>query len=115
FDEARLVDTDNGGWLEYVPPWGNVSPDAKIPPYVYFDAASYVTVNASGVITHDAYPSSLNAELRALWGLAVPYALFFDPNKQSPTRWVNPESFQIICAGLDGYYGAPTSETGLSG
>jgi hypothetical protein len=39
FDESRLVDQDQDGWLEYIPPF----PESKglVPPYVYFDSDLY--------------------------------------------------------------------------
>lgn len=40
FDETRLVDNDNDGWLEYIP-YGVTNPMGTTPPYVYFDAGGY--------------------------------------------------------------------------
>ena len=40
FDETRLVDNDQDGWLEYVPS-GISAPMGGTPPYVYFDAGGY--------------------------------------------------------------------------
>jgi prepilin-type N-terminal cleavage/methylation domain-containing protein len=40
FDETRLVDNDQDGWLEYVPS-GVSAPMGGTPPFVYFDAGGY--------------------------------------------------------------------------
>lgn len=112
FDETRLVDHDNDGWLEYVPP-GDVSGGlGKMPPYVYFDFESYVTTGSASTIKHWGFPQS--AAFSPEWGVAVPYALFFDKNQNSPTRWQNASKFQIISAGIDARYSdAPQGQASM--
>jgi len=99
FDETRLVDNDDDGWLEYLPMAQNG--DRKSAPFVYFDAESYQTGTLGDVF----YPA--DESLAALWGRAVPYVKSFDPAKPERTIWRNSDSFQIVCAGLDDRYGPP--------
>lgn len=110
FDETRLVDHDDDGWLEYIPPGAVSGGLGKMPPYVYFDFESYVTTGSAETIKHWGFPQSpaFNTE----WGVAVPYALYFDQNGDSPTRWQNAGKFQIISAGVDARYSsAPSGQT----
>lgn len=111
FDETRLVDLDGDGWLEYIPPGDVGAGLGTMPPYVYFDNGTYNNTGASGTITHTSYPPPMSPLLTE-WGMAVPYATFFDPEGKSPARWVNPDKFQIICAGFDAQYGAPRAVGG---
>jgi len=109
FEEARLVDQDNDGWLEYVPPGSPVG--SPSPPYVYFDFGTYAlneyyianpTPNQNYCLS---YPDALLTPSISpnIWGRAVPY----QDRQQSPTvrRWMEPQSFQIISAGLDNQFG----------
>lgn len=117
FDDARLTDYDNDGWLEYVPLL-DVASDRPAP-YVYFDGSLYAQgdwgrgtapSSTQGIPPYKGYPSNTSSnygELLAEWGLAVPYATFVDSKiATAPIKWANPNSFQIICAGIDGQYGA---------
>jgi len=91
FDEMRLWDFDGDGWWEYVP---RGSSDQETP-YVYFDSRTYDQAR---------YPKS-NAQ-PSDQGVAYPYrttALNADFNESAV---MNPDTFQIISAGLDGDYGA---------
>lgn len=120
FDEARLTDYDNDGWLEYVP---NLTVASDRPaPYVYFDAALYsqgswgrgtAPSGTQPIPPYTGYPSTTSSnysQLMSEWGLAVPYATFVDSNiATAPIEWQNPNSFQIICAGIDGQYGSVVS------
>ena len=116
FVEDRLVDRDRDGWLEYIP---DIKTSATIdPPYVYFDGNLYtrspMTAAYIGTTPPDTnlttypqdrsylpYPFTVGAN-----GFAVPYS------KQNlgttVYSWVNPDTFQIVCAGFDGLYGAST-------
>lgn len=103
FDEYRLVDQDRDGWLEYVPrPYVESQPTA---PFVYFDAKCYVDSgtkpNSLGKLS---YPA--DTVLAKQFGFAVPYAASFAPST-SAIAWQHPESFQIVCGGLDGMYDTP--------
>lgn len=133
FDESRLVDADQDGWLEYVPEKvdPNGDPSQWPPPYVYFDAGTYglwhqtMSGSAPMIPQLHAYPSEpgqipnqygfpgldpiLSTTAGGLgWGTAVPYARSVD----GPTgriQWINPDTFQIICAGLDHQYSSPAN------
>ncbi|MGC3969285.1 MAG: prepilin-type N-terminal cleavage/methylation domain-containing protein [Pirellulales bacterium] len=114
FDEVRFADNDDDGWMEYLPM--PQSGTAVVAPFVYFDAESYSTSSSAQGSALDikilGYPrwGDPNADNNAsMWGLAVPYAQFLDPNNASPMLWVNPEGFQIVSGGLDGMYSAPVS------
>ncbi|MBL9093226.1 MAG: prepilin-type N-terminal cleavage/methylation domain-containing protein [Planctomycetaceae bacterium] len=112
FDETRLVDQDGDGWYEYLPIASNAN--STMAPFVYFDAESYsVSSSPTGSalnISLVGYPRDGDpgaADLAAKIGLAVPMAEYIDPTNANPMRWQKPESFQIICGGLDGMFSAP--------
>lgn len=96
FDDTRLVDQDGDGWWEYVLPTAN--PAQPSPPYVYFDGETYTNTAAGWVGYPNVMPPKGPAALIANWGSAVPYT--------GPAAWVNPDSFQLIAAGLDEVYSA---------
>ncbi len=117
FDQDRLVDYDQDGWLEYIPPSG----DPGRPPYVYFDAATYgvsmlcmnpgMPAPPDAFLTYPAPPGvpgtvTFGGPNNPNWGLAQPYC-----SANPANTWMNPEKFQIVCAGLDGIYSLspPTS------
>lgn len=77
FDKSRLVDSDSDGFFEYVPR------DGQNVPYIYIHNASYSSFLA---------PSA---------GTGTPKAY-----KDKNGVYINPESFQLICAGQDGDWGA---------
>lgn len=79
FDETRLRDADGDGWPEYYPRNDEL-------PYVYIRHDSYSTVT---------YSSPEDS------GTAQAYRTD-TPN----TEFVNPQSYQIIAAGLDDHYGS---------
>ena len=112
FDETRLVDNDQDGWLEYVPRL-SASSNGMIPPYVYFDAGIYTnwpTANPPFLGYPMPTPNSPNRQmatsLMQSWGIAVPYASIVSTQGAASTQWVNPITFQIISAGVDGMYGS---------
>jgi hypothetical protein len=90
FDQARFTDNDGDGWNEY--PVGY----AKDTPFVYFDARSYVAYSSGFTIT-------VGGEAR---GTAKPYT---NPasgqNNTVQAGYMNPEGYQIVTAGQDGYFG----------
>ena len=107
FDETRLSDIDDDGWFEYLP-----FPSAGssiIAPFVYFDAKCYVD---SGKKSYSLGTVRYPADVRLAkdFGYAVPYAASFAPSTSAVT-WYIPESFQIVCGGLDDMYDTP-AETG---
>jgi len=141
FSPARLGDADGDGWPEYYPPGAAVpQPPGSaftvgnpVPPYVYFDAASYdffTVYDPSGVNGIATYPcpypmnptnfggNNLNNYAGATvtlqptayvgqWGLAVPYAQTLTQITGTSTgtiAWVNDSKFQVISAGIDTLY-----------
>jgi hypothetical protein len=104
FDETRLVDYDDDGWLEYLPiPQKGTS---LAPPFVYFDAATYATpTNNHMSLAFAGYPE--NVVLAKQWGVARPLLTEIDPGDLSKSVWGNPKSFQIVFGGFDGRYGPP--------
>ncbi len=114
FDETRLTDIDDDGWLEYSPlPTRSGERSA---PYTYFDADGYaLSVSGSGsaprigILGYPRHGDPHAAESAKGFGLAVPLARYFDPSFAGPMRWYEPEGFQIICAGLDGKYSEPVT------
>lgn len=120
FDESRLTDRDDDGWLEYVA-W--VSADQKtadVPPYVYFDARLYAARKSAALpgpysgypITNALGGNARPAELRDRWGLAVPYATSA-PGGSESLQWINPLGIQIIAAGDDLRYCSRQNATQL--
>lgn len=109
FDETRLVDYDQDGWYEYIPALSDGSGQG-VAPYVYYDAGTYF-LSSSATNVPMAYPNN-NSTMKtpgnkiSAWGAAVPYMKSVDP-----LGFLNPDSFQIICAGADGVY----SEEGYGG
>ncbi|HEX4131630.1 MAG TPA: type II secretion system protein [Pirellulales bacterium] len=128
FDEARLADADGDGWWEYYPEKFDVTNSVTTwpAPYVYFDATTYsnwrITTTGAGQMLppFSAYPGTpgILPQFRAFpgpdlimsqgmggtgWGTAVPYMRTVS-GSVGKIDWVNPDSFQIICAGLDHQY-----------
>lgn len=114
FDETRLVDIDDDGWWEYIPKGASPGTNGEVAPFVYFDGATYTTMSKlNSPLSFNGYPiasgpgaSPGSAGLISGWGLAVPYvskAPASNPNAQ--ISWVNPNKFQIVCAGIDSNYG----------
>ena len=79
FDQSRLHDADDDGWLEYYPP-------NTTAPYVYFGSASYGAAPFTGSAT---------------FGMARPYT-----DASIAGGFMNGNTFQIIAAGQDHNYGA---------
>lgn len=83
------------------------------PPYVYFDAISYgsFTTPMTSYPASAAYPSASGSGAQpmgyAQWGTAIPYVQTVPAS--GTMTWVEPQGFQIICAGLDlMYWFSPT-------
>jgi hypothetical protein len=102
FRQDRLVDQDADGWWEYLP----TPPKDGVPvaPFVYFDYVYYGSISKL-----DAVPYPSDPKLAGQIGTVVPLAAYFDPTGKQPSRWQNPQSFQILCGGLDGKYSAPNA------
>jgi hypothetical protein len=108
FRQERLVDNDEDGWWEYVPTPPHAG--AAVAPFVYFDYDAYGSAAKLDEILGYPRPGDLQADrLRQTFGFAVPMAARFEPPDQATLRWQNPQSFQILCGGLDGRYSAPTT------
>ncbi len=108
FQEDRLVDRDNDGWYEYVPP-GNIG-GGNGPPYVYFNSKSYAnTLDKTGAVVDTVhYPMlrypKVGETMNSEWGYVSPYR-----SSDGGAAWVNPKKFQIVSAGLDGIFGNLTA------
>ncbi|MBN2216869.1 MAG: prepilin-type N-terminal cleavage/methylation domain-containing protein [Pirellulales bacterium] len=99
FDETRLVEEGDGRYV-YRPPHvedPDGGPDA--PPYVYFRAR------------HDEYDPAVQ-QFRWPAGasdpsatLCVPYGKDAAGDPIAVSAWFNPKTHQIVCSGLDGWYG----------
>ncbi|MBC8874421.1 MAG: type II secretion system protein [Planctomycetes bacterium] len=126
FKEEQLRDLDGDGWLSYVPK------DAPEAPYVYFDSRSYnagypglpdpsnpspATLSSAPLCRYVAsnpndvvYPYQIERPNRGPDAHFGPVQSQFPPppNPVSPLynrEWVNPTTYQIISAGLDGEFG----------
>ncbi|MBL9094860.1 MAG: hypothetical protein JNL96_26810 [Planctomycetaceae bacterium] len=103
FDETRLVDQDDDGWLEYIP-WRSQS-NGVFAPFVYFDARCYAaTSNAPKVLGSVRYPD--DPKLADVFGYISPYVSSYNPATHAVT-WHCPDSFQIISGGLDELFHLP--------
>jgi prepilin-type N-terminal cleavage/methylation domain-containing protein len=91
FKQDTFTDNDGDGWYEYPVGYGMGTP------FVYFDARSYVAYHQSG------YAVSINSVAH---GTAKPYT---DPSSgqaaTSQAGFINPQTYQIITAGQDGFFG----------
>lgn len=102
FKEDQLEDFDNDGFPSYVPAYG-----PKIP-YVYFHHGTYAIAafqpNLHGFADTPPAPTGEVIQARPY---ADPEVLTLSGGSWIPNggHWVSPDSFQIICAGLDGDYG----------
>ena len=103
-NEKHLVDNDLDGWLEYAPFWSSeLSP---VVPFVYFDAECYMSSTANqATIGTVVYPQ--DQKLAARRGRISPLAEIFDPTRPVDAKWHKPESFQIVCGGVDNHFGPP--------
>lgn len=105
FDARRLVDYDQDGWWEYLPPGG--TQEGNTPPYVYFDSniyksgPAYPYPSVAGSIPRLIGPTSNN---ESQWGNCIPYCADPPPTGTQPLKFVNSQKFQIIAAGFDNKY-----------
>ena len=111
FDESRLTDHDEDGWPEYAAGkkatglfggFLSAQPE-RFPPFVYFDAATYTFATPFAQLGLCRYPTEKS--LAATWGTVGPYMQSFSPDVGAAT-WKKPQTFQIVCAGLDQKFGA---------
>ena len=100
FDETRLANTGSGtgNSVRFIPPNMPATPTAGSTkaPYVYFRPrnSQYDPVIAS-------FPQRTESSIESC--TCVPYAIEDMPVSGNP-RWFSPKKYQIICAGLDGYF-----------
>lgn len=127
FKKTQLTDLDNDGWPEYVP---SQAPGA---PFVYFDGRLHATnVTPNYAYGWSVYPSPYSTTVAPpqtmVQASAVPAAGSspsvgvvrpYRSNNAKPagetktwpgtglnnTLWLNPGTFQIVCAGLDNHFG----------
>jgi hypothetical protein len=107
FRQERLVDQDGDGWWEYVPTPPSVG--TLVAPFVYFDFDYY---GSEPKLPSIPYPTDPVPATQI--GTVVPLAKYVDPNGENSTVWQNPQSFQILCGGLDGKYSAPNAPLRIS-
>lgn len=106
FQPSRLVDRDRDGWWEYLPAGARESDLG--PPLVYFDNLVYPL----GVCYPQTGPGGFTpvADQQALatnastWGAVAPYANEPAVPNVRPLTWQKSQAFQIVSAGLDGFY-----------
>jgi prepilin-type N-terminal cleavage/methylation domain-containing protein len=91
FKTGRLTDYDGDGWPEYCPEFSDLSP------YVYYHHDTYDLNFSSGTVNLPAYAHPQGN------GIARPY-LATPTSGTTPTQFMAPRKFQIISAGLDGFY-----------
>lgn len=118
FDPRRLVDYDQDGWWEYLPPGGTT--EGNTPSYVYFDSNVYGSGPAypfpSKVSQATGYSNTATLALSAkesLWGNAKPYGSDIT-SRSGYATFVNSKKFQIITAGVDNAYSEPIEFTAPS-
>jgi prepilin-type N-terminal cleavage/methylation domain-containing protein len=78
-----------------------IQPDGNPAPYVYF-RAPYFYVDSSGVEVPKHFPDSGTDVVRPYQSVRPDASIPFAPNHE----WINPTTFQLIAAGLDGEFGA---------
>jgi prepilin-type N-terminal cleavage/methylation domain-containing protein len=116
FDETRLIVDKTNKTCTYVPPHVANPEGGPAPPYVYFRArlGGYNVPNTAPSVTGDLanQDPSTNPPLIPWYthtgsGTCFPYADTWkqEANNSYRIKWMNPKTFQIICAGLDGEYG----------
>ncbi len=93
FNEGRLTDVDQDGWLEY-----NQAAAPAIP-YIYFDFRTYKSPN--GMIPNFVEGANYENGL----GIAEPYWEQWPTNSRLPTGYASAGKYQLIAAGLDGDFG----------
>jgi prepilin-type N-terminal cleavage/methylation domain-containing protein len=107
FDKSRLLDKDNDGWLEYYPRF------AQERPYLYYVHYNYRT-NFAKVPTDLVYHigttggSQLPAPRPYLSTLASA-----NPDPTIKAHYAAPDTFQIICAGMDNDFGLQFGNSNL--
>jgi prepilin-type N-terminal cleavage/methylation domain-containing protein len=130
FEEKRLTDLDQDGWLEYVPKHGAGAP------YVYFDGR-VITNTTTGKpeysYTTASYPKDLTGIIDQKMGVVRPYRSNLpidtrDNGRTVPaatsvtfatqaitvnnTKWMNEGKFQVVSAGLDSAFGVDNKDDG---
>lgn len=97
FDKDQLLDTDQDGFLEYYPKYGNQRP------YIYYGHFSYIETFAMPTLL-----CRVGTDSRAALPAPRPYLSSVTqaiPNPLMKSAYAEPERFQIISAGLDNDYG----------
>jgi len=118
FQPSRLVDRDRDGWWEYLQA-GAKEADLN-PPLVYFDnlvyglGAFYPQTGPASFTSQIAPDQQALATNATTWGAVSPY-----PNEGLPTgkpvlTWQKSQAFQIISAGLDGFFNPNMTPTNMT-
>lgn len=99
FDEKRFTDPDGDGLPSYLPPNGQETP------YVYFDSRTYSTATYPWLDSPAGQPTQKTGKVLRPYKRRLRDA---DKEKQTPMKYANADTFQIISAGLDGEFGEVT-------
>jgi general secretion pathway protein G len=92
FNPARLQQDTTTGFLYYLDPWGQGMP------YLYFSSGpGGNNYNSTTVVANSDCPTGINCP-NGTNNLVLPF-------QDSSTRFTNPNTFQILCAGKDGQFG----------
>jgi prepilin-type N-terminal cleavage/methylation domain-containing protein len=107
FDKARLLDKDNDGWLEYYPRF------AQERPYIYYAHYNYKFNFAKA-------PADLIYYIGTVAGSQLPAPRPYlstlaaaEPNPMLQNHYAAPDTFQIICAGMDNDFGLQVGNASL--
>ena len=101
FQETRLRDDDGDGFNEYYPPSGDEAP------YVYFDGRTMTTATGPTVMYVTAAFPKTNGDPR------ISQLGRIRPFQTNSSKWIEPNKYQLFCAGLDSHFGVDDSTSGL--
>jgi len=106
FATNRLVRNLGTNFLSYWDPWS--SSPLKARPYLYFSTIQGNDYNFSNGLDADCFSQLAGNVSPGFTGNkpVVPYWGDVDAKTGLPTRFLNPNGFQIISAGKDGYFGS---------
>ncbi len=108
FDKSRVLDKDQDGWPEYYPRF------AQERPYIYY-------VNYNYLMNFAKAPQDLVYGIGTVSSLQMPAPRPYlstlasaQPNATIKAHYAAPDTFQIICAGLDNDFGVQVANSNLA-